>query len=116
MKIQPKKDIKENLIAGLVIGLVTGLLYGLVTGLVIGLVTGLLYGLVIGLVTGLVIGLVTGLVYGLVAGLVTQIIAYFNNPLLFSAFYFWGCLIGLIIIQTIGWILVYKLKEEDISE
>lgn len=68
-------------------------------------------GLPAGLLAGLIIGLLAGLVEGLVYGLVTQIIAYFSTTLVFSPFDFWSQLILLIIIQVIGWIIVYRLKE-----
>jgi len=97
-----KKDIKN----GLVHRLVVGLIHGLVVGLFVGLVVGLIHGLV----AGLVYGLVAGLVAGLVIGLVTQVVAYFTSNPLFSAFDLWGCLILLIIVQIVGWIMVYKLK------
>ena len=83
-----KQEIKEEIFAGLVLGLVVGLVAG-------------------------VLGLVYGLVAGLVYGLVTQSIAYFNNLSLFSPFDFWSCLIGLILVQAIGWIIVFRLNKEN---
>ena len=59
---------------------------------------------------GLVVGLVVGLVYGLVVGLVTQIIAYLTSNPQFSIFDFWGSLVGLIIVQVIGEVVYFKLK------
>ncbi|MFW6173743.1 MAG: hypothetical protein ACOC5T_08365 [Elusimicrobiota bacterium] len=60
------------------------------------------------LVAGLVAGLVGGLVAGLVYGLTTQIIAYFSPTLLFSPFDFWSILILLIIVQVVGWVIVWR--------
>ena len=51
-----------------------------------------------------------GLVYGLFAGLITQIIALITSSPLFSMFDMISQLILLIIIESIGWFIVYKLK------
>ena len=64
------------------------------------------------LVFGLVLGVVYGLVSGLVFGLVTQIIAFLTNNVEFSLFDFWSMLILLIVVQVVGWIVYYKLKEK----
>jgi len=115
-----KKILEDGLVYGSVYGLAFGSVAGLANGSVAGIVDGLilgLVGLIAGLIAGLVIGLdglVFGLVFGLIAGLVTvlttQIIAYFSPSLVFSSFDFWSCLI---IIQIVGWIIVYKLKQEE---
>ena len=73
----------------------------------------LIYGIVVGLIPGIVSGLIYGIVVGLIYGLTTQIIALIQNNVEFSAFDFWGQLILLIIIRTIGWITVNKLEEKE---
>jgi len=136
-----KLHLLFGLIAGVAWGLFCGLIAGLSCDLVFSLVDVLFAGLVVGLfgclvglvidlfrelvgssigspklirgVTALIFGSFFGLVCGSVIGLTTQIIAYFSTELVFSPFDFWGCLISLIIVQIIGWTLVYKLKKKE---
>ena len=117
MKEQTKNEIRELLVGGLVGGLFVGLFSGFsyvivaiwIIWIIIGLLDRIYYGFSYERVSIWVIGIITGVVYVLV----TQIIAYFNQPELFSAFEFWGKLILLIIINVVGWSLVIKLGKEE---
>ena len=120
MKMGIKKEIREDLVFGLVCGLVGGLVYGLacglIDGLVCGIIVGLIGGLVVGLIAGLIYNLVFGLIYGLVCGLAfgitTQIIALMQSNPEFSLINLILQLSLLVIIQISGWIYVWRFKNE----
>jgi len=63
------EENKEDIAAGLALGLAFGLAFGLVTSLALGLAFGLAAGLAFGLAVGLVFSLAVGLVFSLAAGL-----------------------------------------------
>ena len=110
------KDIREGLIAGLITGLIFGLITGLMFGLTFGWIFGWIAGLIYGLIFGLFAGLNTGLIYGLITGLmitfITQLIALISgNPeFVMLDFVISGVLI--LLIETFGWIVYWRLKND----
>ncbi len=99
-----KDSLKDALVFVLIVALIIGLVAGLFSGLVAVFVDALIIGLVAVFVDALAVGLIIGLFVGFVA--------YSTFSPDFLSFDFFSFLIGLIIIQSIGWTIVSKSQKK----